>query len=162
MKINYVVMDIRRSKEVRRFDTEAEAEAFIEKTPSHEMGDRELYIRKVWTPNETRANVWRREEVDAIHHRWELISKETHVLDAASCPDERKMLALLLEDKRLSFWWKTDMQYERVYRPVVNDLHDKYYVKCCELASKIEVGHDGYEPIQPISLPLKSKNKNEA
>jgi hypothetical protein len=93
-----------------------------------------------------RDDDWRIHEVNGIHRRWELINELTHVLDVATCPEERKMLALLLEDKRLRVWWNTDGQYERIYRPAVKDLHDKYYHYCWELAEKIEVGRVGDEP----------------
>lgn len=81
-------------------------------------------------------------EVDMIHERWENISKKTKVLDVAKSTEERKMLALLLEDKRLRTWWDTHNQYDLIYRPVVKELHYKCYLHCLELASKIEVGRD--------------------
>ena len=84
-------------------------------------------------------------EVDLIHRRWELISETTKVLDVASCPDERKMLALLLEDKRLRLWWHTEGQYEKVYLPSIKDLHDRCYAHCSELVSNIKVGSIGNE-----------------
>lgn len=84
-------------------------------------------------------------EVEMIHRRWELISCETKVLDVASCPDERIMLALLLEDKRLRVWWNIDRQYERVYLPAVKDLHNRFYEHCSQLVADMYVGRDGDE-----------------
>jgi hypothetical protein len=80
-------------------------------------------------------------EVDLVHRRWELISEETKVLDVATCAEERKILALVLEDKRLQLWGTFD-QYNRVYLPAVQDLHDKHYSHCLELASKIKIDRE--------------------
>lgn len=85
---------------------------------------------------------WQQHEVDAIHRLWEYISTTTNVLDVATCPDERKMLALVLENKRLEFWG-TYNQYNRVYLSAVQDLHDKYYLRCMTLVSNIELNKDG-------------------
>ena len=80
-------------------------------------------------------------EADLIHQRWENISKETKVLDVAKCLEERKILALILEDKRLQFWGIYN-QYSRVYYPAIQDLHDKYFLHCSDLASRIKVVKD--------------------
>lgn len=76
-------------------------------------------------------------EVDLVHRMWECVSEGNGVLDVASCPEERKILSLILEDKRLERWNVHD-QYNRVYLPAIKDLHNKYYAHCLELASKIE------------------------
>lgn len=46
------------------------------------------------------AERWRMCEVDLVHNMWERISKENNVLDLASNNEERKILALILEDRR--------------------------------------------------------------
>lgn len=76
-------------------------------------------------------------EADQIHKRWELISSRTGVLDAASTPGERKVLALILEDRRLRTQFNHHGQYERIYRPALQGLHDHHYHHCMKLASKI-------------------------
>jgi hypothetical protein len=50
MKEKFVVMDAKRDKKVKRFNTEAEALAYVEKGPPADlMCDVEWYIRKIWT-----------------------------------------------------------------------------------------------------------------
>ena len=71
-------------------------------------------------------------EVNTIHRVWEL----TGMLDIATTPGERKMLALILEDRRLRKDG-TIGQYERIYRPAIGGLHDEVYHYCVKLSNNI-------------------------
>jgi hypothetical protein len=76
-------------------------------------------------------------EARMIHERWERISSENGVLDVANTPGERKVLALILEDRRLRTQFNYHGQYERIYRPAIGNLHDHHYHHCMKLASKV-------------------------
>ena len=68
-----------------------------------------------------------------VCRRWELVNEENKVLDITSSQEERKILALLLEDRRLQRFGIFN-QYERIYLPVIRELHDKHYETCKNLA----------------------------
>lgn len=50
MQSKYVVKDAKTNREIKRFDLEHEAHAFVENGPPKDMlGDVEWYILKIWT-----------------------------------------------------------------------------------------------------------------
>lgn len=75
-------------------------------------------------------------ETDMVHESWERLSSRTGVLDVASTPGERKILALILEDRRMQQWGIFG-QYQRVYRKEIDQLHKLHYHHCMKLSAQI-------------------------